>query len=221
MPQGLSEAIPRIRLALTPPIQPCAQHPTRQRQGPLTALCVVRDGIRVPMTLHPRLGLPQPVARGQSMTVSAAPIRPPSQCLPPLLPRRLALDLADAMTGFATKAGHPQAREVLGVFPSSVGLGPCLSSEFQMPRLLLSQLQMELPPGDPRALHERTRHPSGLGNPPGNPQQNGTNRLRPDTDDAPDVGTRYPRPNGDGSCWIPGSWICRWCTTRLLSFSLP
>jgi choline dehydrogenase-like flavoprotein len=24
-----------------------------------------------------------------------------------------------------------------------------------------------------------------------------------------------------GSCWIPGSWISRWCTTRLLSCSLP
>src|SRR5215831_18167663 len=24
-----------------------------------------------------------------------------------------------------------------------------------------------------------------------------------------------------GSCWIPGSWMCRWRTTRLLSFSLP
>ena len=23
----------------------------------------------------------------------------------------------------------------------------------------------------------------------------------------------------NGSCWIPGSWICRWRTTRLLSFS--
>ena len=25
----------------------------------------------------------------------------------------------------------------------------------------------------------------------------------------------------DGSCWIPGSWMCRWRTTRLWSFSLP
>src|SRR4029450_12848565 len=25
--------------------------------------------------------------------------------------------------------------------------------------------------------------------------------------------------NGVGSCWIPGSWICRWRTPRLLSFS--
>ena len=24
-----------------------------------------------------------------------------------------------------------------------------------------------------------------------------------------------------GSCWIPGSWICQWRTTRLLSFSPP
>src|SRR4029450_8292000 len=24
-----------------------------------------------------------------------------------------------------------------------------------------------------------------------------------------------------GSCWIPGSWICRWRTTRLLSGSPP
>jgi len=24
-----------------------------------------------------------------------------------------------------------------------------------------------------------------------------------------------------GSCWIPGSWISRWHTTRLLSSSLP
>jgi transposase-like protein len=21
----------------------------------------------------------------------------------------------------------------------------------------------------------------------------------------------------EGSCWIPGSWMCRWCTTQLLS----
>ncbi len=26
---------------------------------------------------------------------------------------------------------------------------------------------------------------------------------------------------GSGSCWIPGSWISRWHTTRLLSSSLP
>ena len=25
----------------------------------------------------------------------------------------------------------------------------------------------------------------------------------------------------EGSCWIPGSWMCRWRTTRLLSCSLP
>jgi transposase len=25
----------------------------------------------------------------------------------------------------------------------------------------------------------------------------------------------------EGSCWIPGSWICQWRTPRLLSFSPP
>jgi len=65
--------------------------------------------------------------------------------LPQFLPRSLALNLEDAMTGFATKEGHPQELEVLGFFPSLVGLGPCISSEFKLPRFLLSQLQMELP----------------------------------------------------------------------------
>jgi GAF domain-containing protein len=27
--------------------------------------------------------------------------------------------------------------------------------------------------------------------------------------------------NAEGSCWIPGSWICQWHTTRLLSCSPP
>src|SRR2546425_7957983 len=49
------------------------------------------------------------------------------------------------MKGFATKEGPPQELEVLGFFPSLVGLGPCISSEFKLPRFLLSQLQMELP----------------------------------------------------------------------------
>jgi hypothetical protein len=30
-----------------------------------------------------------------------------------------------------------------------------------------------------------------------------------------------PRCIRDGSCWIPGSWMCRWRTTRLLSPSPP
>jgi len=56
------------------------------------------------------------------------------------------------MPGFATKEGHPQELEVLGFFPSLVGLGPCISSEFKLPRFLLSQLQMELPQAIPEAV---------------------------------------------------------------------
>src|SRR5262249_17256688 len=129
MPQGLSEAIPGIRLALAPPIQPFEQHPTRQMQVQLTALRVVRDGIIVQMTLNPRLGLPKQVARGQQITVSAEPIRKPNQGLPQFLPRSRALDLEDATTGFATKEGHPPGLEVLGVFSYSGGIGPAQSAE--------------------------------------------------------------------------------------------
>src|SRR5215831_8853184 len=145
MPQGLSEAIPSIRLALAPPIEPLEQHPTRQMQGQRTALCVVRDGIIVQRTLHPRLGLPQQGARRQPMTASAEPIRPPSQCLPQFLPRSLALAREDTLTGGATKEGQPQAREVLGFFSAPVGIGPGLSSACKLPRFLLRQLQRALP----------------------------------------------------------------------------
>jgi len=97
------------------------------------------------MTLHPRLGLPQQVARRQQSTASAEPIRPPRQCLPQFLPSSLALDLEDTLTGCATKEGHLQALAGLGFFSAPVGIGPCLSSACQMPRFLLSQLQMALP----------------------------------------------------------------------------
>src|SRR5262245_32316554 len=49
------------------------------------------------------------------------------------------------MPGFATKEGHPQERKFLRFLSPSVGIGPCISSEFKMPRFLLSQFQMELP----------------------------------------------------------------------------
>jgi 2-iminobutanoate/2-iminopropanoate deaminase len=31
--------------------------------------------------------------------------------------------------------------------------------------------------------------------------------------------TTYVTDIDEGSCWIPGSWICRWRTTRFWSFS--
>src|SRR5215510_8017381 len=48
------------------------------------------------------------------------------------------------MPGFATKEGHPQERKFLGFFSPLVGIRPGLSPTCQMPRFLLSQLQMEL-----------------------------------------------------------------------------
>ena len=49
------------------------------------------------------------------------------------------------MTGFTTEEGHAQEFKVLGLFPPSVGIGPCISAEFKTSRFLLSQFQMELP----------------------------------------------------------------------------
>ena len=49
------------------------------------------------------------------------------------------------MPGFATKEGHPQERKFLRFFSPAVGIGPCISSEFELPSFLLSQFQLELP----------------------------------------------------------------------------
>ena len=130
MPQGLEEAVPRIRLSLATTIEPFEQRLTRQRHIPLTALCVVRNRLGVPLPLYPPLSLPQQGARGEQGAVSAYPLRKPRQCLLQFLPSRLALDLEGTMPGFATKESPPQKRPFLGFFSPLVGVGPGIAPKF-------------------------------------------------------------------------------------------
>src|SRR4029453_2519661 len=96
------------------------------------------------MPLHPHLRPSQQFARGEEVAVSPYPICKPRERLLQFLACSFPLDLECAMTGFATKEGHPQKRKLPGFLSPAVGILPCIAPEFEMSRFLQRQLQMEL-----------------------------------------------------------------------------
>jgi hypothetical protein len=96
------------------------------------------------MTLSPHLGSPEQVARGEEVAVSPEPIGKRRERLPQCLACSFPLDLARAIPGFPTKAGHPQQGQCLGFLSPPVGMRPCLAPDGKRPRFLRRQLQREL-----------------------------------------------------------------------------
>src|SRR6267143_1757719 len=96
------------------------------------------------MPLHPHLGPSQQCARGEEVAVSPYPMCKPRERRPQFLACSFPLDLACAMTGFATKEGHPQEGKLLGFLSPAVGLCPCIAPEFEVSRFLRRPFPMEL-----------------------------------------------------------------------------